>query len=304
MNKNTSSALRVLLACGILAGTVPALTALEVSAVGKLGNLAFDVDRETPLGAGTAFEENLGFWGTLGAEERFTDTLSFSAEFERDPLLRNLVYTRVGFDAGFAKMSVGPFFGPFNNSDSILSSGLSTELRLELPGVIFGSFRADSTIGAGISAPGDYVQERSEIALGFWVPNVITTVRLRSDTFTEKKAADLVIEDQRTRYELVADVYKKNIPYTAQLLMGYQSLTRAYISAADTLTDELAALLLGFEVGAQVSPQLKLILGTEAPLYAWGVGDLASPSSETILYEVRAGAVWTFKDQRQEAAGQ
>jgi hypothetical protein len=270
-------------------------SALEITALGNLGNLFFDTGRTASLqSANLPFQSNLAFWGTLSAEEALSDTLRFSASFENDPLLRNRVYTRIGFDGGFVKLSVGPFFGPFNTADSILTSGLSTTLRLELPGFVFGSFRSDSTIGAGISAPGDYVQERSEIAIGFWVPHVITTLRIASDSFTEKQSATLNTKDNRTRYELIAEVYKKNVPYTAKVHLGFQSLSRSYIGTLGTSKDELGDLFVGLDLNAQVSEGLSILAGVESPIYAWGIRGLASPSSSTILYEVKTGVVYTF----------
>ncbi len=292
MKRTTAGFLALILGIGVL--VLPA-TALEVSATGSLGNGFFDTARTASLGStGAAFSENIQFWGSLAAKETFSDDISFSASFERDPILRNRIYTLIGFDAGFAKIDVGPFFGPFNNSSSILTSGLSTSLRIELIGILFGSFRADSTIGAGIAAPGDYVQERSEISLGFWMPNVITTFRVASDAFTEKKSAAMVVEDVRSRYELVADIYKKNIPYTAHVVMGYQTLKRSYIGNAATDIDELGSLLLGLDLSAQVTDSLKLMVGGEIPLYSWGIGNMHSPAASLVLYEVRTGVVWTI----------
>jgi hypothetical protein len=292
MKKSIMSCLAMILGMAVL--ILPA-SALEVAALGTLGNGIFDTARTTSLGStGAAFSENIQFWSSLSAKETFSDDISFSASFERDPILRNRIYTRLGFDAGFAKIDVGPFFGPFNNSSSILTSGLSTSLRMEFIGFLFGSFRADSTIGAGIAAPGDYVQERSEISLGFWMPNVITTFRVASDAFTEKKSAAMVVEDVRSRYELVADIYKKNVPYTAHVVMGYQSLKRSYIGNASTDIDELGSLLLGLDLSAQVTDNLKLMVGGELPMYSWGIGNMRSPAASLVLYEVRTGVTWTI----------
>jgi len=284
------------LALTLVAGS---LFALEISSEASLGNMAFDTGRSTALSAplnGEAFAETWAYGGSISATENIGDAIYFSAGIERDPTIRNLVFTRVGFDAGFAKLAVGPFFGPFNTDGSVLTSGLSTTLRLEFAGLVFGSFRSDSTIGAGLAAPGDYVQERSEVTVGLWVPNVVVSVRLGSDSFTWKKASDLTIVDERTRYEFLADAYKKNIPYTVGVNFAYENLKRSYVGAtsADSLTDELGSALIGMKLAFQVTDHLRISAGGEAALYAWGIGDLRSPPVNSALFNANLGVTLTF----------
>lgn len=287
----------LLLLVPIMFASARAAGGLELTSSLFLGNLAFDTEAVTSLGsADDAFEPNWAYGGILSVSERVGENITFAAGFERDPTLRNLIFTRVGFDAGFAKLSVGPFFGPFNAEGSILTSGISTSLRLELPGVVFGSFRSDSTIGAGLAAPGDYVQQRSEVTVGVWVPNVLLSARLATDSFTYKEASDLTLEDERIRYEVIADTFKKNVPYTVRLNIGYENLKRSYIGAtsADTEVDELGAALIGLELALQATSMLKISLGAEGALYAWGIGDMGSPGTDAVLFTARAGVVLTL----------
>ena len=270
--------------------------ALEIQSTVAIGNLAFDTDSETALAeTNGTFKGFWGYGGSLSATEKLGENISFAAGFERSATLRNLVFTRVGFDAGFAKLAVGPFFGPFNAEGSVLTSGLSTTLRMEWPGLAFGSFRSDSTIGAGIAAPGDYVQESSEVLLGFWVPNVVISARLASESFTYKRSAALLTVDERVRYEMIADVFKKNLPYTVQLNLGYENVKRSYVGAAASEIDEIGAAILGLELAATVTPTLRVTLGGEASLYAWGIGKVTSPPTETALFSVHAGVAISFK---------
>lgn len=266
---------------------------LDVSTNISMGNLSFDAEADAPVGA-AGFEELWTYGGTLSASEKIGDNISFSAGFERDAVLRNLIFTRVGFDAGFAKLSVGPFFGPFNAEGSVLTSGISTYLRLELPGVVFGSFRSDSTIGAGLAAPGDYVQEKSEVLVGFWVPNILIAARLASQSFTYRQSAALTTVDERTRYEFVADTFKKNVPYTIRLNLGYENLKRSYVGGASSVSDELGAAIVGMQIAAQISDAVRVSVGAEGALYAWGIGDLGSPGTDAALFTVQAGLTLTF----------
>ena len=271
------------------------VSALDISLQGSLGNMAFDTSRSTALSdANLAFTEQLYWNGTAKVEEAIADNATFSILFNRDPVLRNSLYTTIAYDTGYAKITVGPFFGLFNAPTSMISSGLSTTLTMTLPGLVYGTFRSDTTIGAGITVPGDYVQQRSEMAVGLWGPNTLTSFRLSTKTFTFKKTATLTTVDSVTNYDWVTEVFKKNVPYTAIVTLGYQSLKRSYIDVS-TSTDELAAFMIGFDTGFRFSDRFKVLGGGKAPLYAWGVGSLKSPASTAILYEAAIGVVLTLK---------
>ncbi|MFQ3547462.1 MAG: hypothetical protein SNJ56_03920 [Termitinemataceae bacterium] len=266
------------------------LFALDLSIQGSFGNILFDPARTSALSStnGT-FTEHLYYGtGSIKLEQPVADLAALHILLDRDPILRNSLFTMLSYDAGFAKISVGPFFGLFNSAATLVTSGLSTTLTMTLPGVLYGSFRSDTTIGAGITVPGDYVQQRSELAFGFWVPNVLASFRLNTKQFTEKKTADLTIVDSQSRYDFIALVFKKNVPYSVTITMGYQTLKRSYISTS-TDSDELAALMLGLDLNSSISQRIKVTAGGEVPLYAWGVGNLQSPASTTLLYEGRIG---------------
>lgn len=281
------------------------LAGVEISSTFNFGNLAFGTDRKSPLSAEAKdFDGVWAYGGALEASERVGENFLFSAGLDRDPLLGNTIFTRIGYDAGFARISVGPFFGPFNTTDSVLTSGISTILRVEKPGIVYASFRSDSTIGAGLAATGDYVQEQGEILVGFWVPNLLVSARLASKAFTLRKTSDLTIADERTRYELVVEAFKKNVPYTVTLNMGYENLKRRYegSTAGDDAADELGAAIVGMEVNVQATDYFRFILGAEGALYAWGIGDLGSPSNSRPFFTARAGITFVIPEASEAPA--
>ena len=275
----------------LLLGFVLPAFALDISLEGSLGNMAFNTSRNTALSDGNLpFTEQLYVSGTAKIEQQIADNAHFAVFFNRDPILRNSLFTTVSFDTGYAKIAVGPFFGLFNTPASFITSGLSTTLTMTLPGVLYGTFRSDTTIGAGITVPGDYVQQRSEMAFGIWGPNTLTSFRLSTKTFTLKQTANLTTVDSVTNYDMVTEVFKKNVPYTAIITLGYQSLKRSYISTSIS-TDELASLMIGMNASFRFSDAFKIMGGARSPLYAWGVGSLKSPTATAVLYEGSIGIV-------------
>jgi hypothetical protein len=277
-----------------------AAQALDLRLVGGVGNLAFNPDQKVSLGAaGSRFDPRISPLGHIGLGGEFSDAMDFSVAYERDPLLKNRVLANMGFHYRVVRLDFGPFIGLFNTKEQIISPGVAAALGLEFPGIIFGSLKAASTIGSLASLPGDYVQQTGELALGFWVPHVVCTLSINTKSFTRRESEALLLKDEHIRYQFRADAFTKNVPYTVYLDLGYQSLKRSYIPASGvSATDELKSLYIGFEGTYRIIPSLRVILGAEMPVYAWGEKPLKGPEKNTFLYQFRAGLIWTLPEGR------
>jgi hypothetical protein len=267
--------------------------ALDITVTGGLGNVNFDPKSQESLGQGVFSPSALYPLGQLRVDWDYSEAIHCGAAIERDPLLRNMISTNVGFTTGPVRLDMGPFMGVFNTSNDNITPGISAAAGLELPGIIFGSFKVSSTIGAGVKKPGDYIQEGGEITLGFWAPHVIAALSVTSRGFTEQLTEALVTMDERIRYQMGVDVFAKNVPYTVHIDMGYQSLKRSYIAGA-VQTDELRSIYAGFEAVFTVRPSIKLILGAEAPIYSWGQAPMKAPPPTTVLFRAHTGVSLSF----------
>jgi hypothetical protein len=269
-----------------------AVFALDLTVKGGLGNTAFNSNRRTPLDD-RKFEGAYFPFGAVLLEGTYSDLITYRAGFERDPVLRNRLSADVGFNFDYIRLTLGPFAGPFNNWTRIITPGVSAGLTLEWPGILFGSLSAGSTIGAGINSPGDYVQQNGTIALGFWVPHVVNTLSVSLKTYTEQVNGALRTEDQLLRYQYTADVFAKNVPYTVRIDMGYQSLKRSYTIDGGGGSDTLKSVFLGFETTVRINPFVKVLLGAETPVYAWGEKPLGNPGN-AVLFQAHTGVILTF----------
>ncbi|GAB1483995.1 hypothetical protein MASR2M78_28120 [Treponema sp.] len=286
---------RLLAACIMACVIGFPLIAGELTSSFSFTNLLFDADQTAPLQlSATPFTAHNGFGFGLGYKEKINDLASFDVSLQKTALLRNQVFTRLVFVTPFASISIGPYFAPFNTSGEALGSGISSLLRLEKPGLAFISLGADASIGSALSVRGDYIQEHSSIEAGFWLPNVLASFRVSTDSFSEKQKDDRVVVDECSRYELITDVFKKNVPYTVRINVGYEELSRSYASSTGSLSDSLGLVLMGMEVSFQPRSDMKIRVGGESPLYAWGIGDLGSPSSNTVFLELHAALQWTL----------
>jgi hypothetical protein len=280
----------------LLTGISGALSALDLRIAGGVGNILFDPDQTSSLGLEESqFEPFIYPFGLVSLEGEYSNRVNYRVAFDRDPVLQNRLLATVGFDFNFIRIEAGPFAGLFDAGGRIINPGIAAVLELAFPGIIFGSVKGSSTIGAPVLLPGDFFQGTGEIALGFWVPHVICTLAINNKSFTSRKSEELLIKDELTRYLFRADVFTKNIPYTLRIDMGYQSLKRSYSPVDETIeTDEFKSIFIGCEGTWQINSSFQLILGAEMPVYSWGEKPLKGPERKTFMYQFQAGLVWTF----------
>jgi hypothetical protein len=282
----------------ILTGLLLALplggSALDLTVTGGLGNAQFDPKSQESLGPEVFSPSGPYPLGQIRVDWDYSEAIHCGAAIERDLLLRNMISANVAFTTGPVRLDMGPFMGVFNTGNDDITPGISVAASLEIPGIVFGSFKVSSTIGAGVSMPGDYIQEQEEITLGFWAPHIIAALSITSRGFTERVTEALTTRDNQIRYQLGADVFAKNVPYTVHIDMGYQSLKRSYITGGPVQTDELRSIYAGVEAAFAIQPSIKLILGAETPIYSWGQAPLRAPSSNTVLYRAHTGVSLSF----------
>jgi len=170
---------------------------------------------------------------------------------------------------------VGPFFGTFNTSGTILKSGISTAVRIELPGIIYASIRADSSIGSRFVKVGDYIQEYNKVSIGYYIPNAICSLNLTSKSFVTKQAANLEVDDSFTEYAFKVDMFQKNIAFRALLSFAYQTLTRTYLNTDTSISHEnkLNSLILGTDFTFKLNDGLSFITNFESNMYSFGYND-------------------------------
>ncbi|HOV62273.1 MAG TPA: hypothetical protein PLG43_00135 [Spirochaetia bacterium] len=261
---------------------------MDIGGMFHFGNLTLDQASTAPVADfdGTEYDWGVSVFGS----EKLSDKISIDAGLYYDPVLKYTTYTLFEYDESFFSIGVGPFFGLFNTMETPLKSGISTTFRVELPGVVFASFRADSSIGGRLIKEGDYIQERNEVSLGFYVPNAIVSLNLITKDYAEK-AASREIDTSFTEYSFKTEVFQKNIPYRFLLSFGYQKLVKTFADDSDTSDNTIHSLVLGTDINADLSKALSLLINLESSIYTFGYkdGDLISfPESGPGIYLFRA----------------
>ncbi|MBN1686631.1 MAG: hypothetical protein JW852_08250 [Spirochaetales bacterium] len=268
------------------------LQAFEVSTEFQIGNLGFAADRKS-----TATDYPSQFpWGvSIYGSEQITQDLGVDIGFYSDRTLKNISYTNLRYTQRFFTLGVGPFFGFFNSSTSLLKPGISTAVRLDFPGIIFIEFRADSSIGGRLVQEGDYLQERSDVTAGFYVLNAIANVNLLTKSYTYRTKEQEII-DSFVEYSFSTDIYQKNVPYRVLLTFAYQKRGKSYTPISGTqapTVHDLNSLVLGTRIDLTITRYLSIMADLESSIYNWGsAGDalITFPTSGIGAYFFNATA--------------
>ena len=285
----------------------PGLFSLELELLGGLGNIAYDQERTTALSDESVngrFSPNLYplILARLSGEYR---GFNYYAGFSRDPLIKNRIAANLRVDFEYFFLETGPFVSLFGTKKLPIVPGITSRLGFMLPGIIFIDAEGASTLALPMYKKGNYYQNNGTISAGFWVPHVICSMNMDVKNFAVREQEELLIENALNRYFFRADVFTKNVPYTIQVDLGYQNLKRSYITQKisgasivnNTETDEFKSIFVSFEVSYEATSNLKILLGGEIPVYSWGNRPMKDPPKETVLFEARAGVVWTLSKQ-------
>ncbi|MDC7228187.1 MAG: hypothetical protein PQJ61_15605, partial [Spirochaetales bacterium] len=201
--------------------------------------------------------------------------------FYRDTVLKNLAYTNFYYNDDLFNIEVGPFFGLFNTAQTMIKSGISTAVKINIPGIAYARFYTQSTIGGTLVNTGDYIQEANNISIGFYVPNAICTLMIDTKGFTSVTDSGPQT-DEFTEYAFVSDIFQKNMPYTVTLKIAYQAKTR---TIEDTSVLSLNNIVLGTDVTFSPFDFLSIDAGLESCLYSFGsLEDLVADTSSLLSF--------------------
>ena len=263
----------------------------ELGAYFDLSNL--DFARERPLTA-TTMPGDSYLWGVaVTGRQELSDSLELDLAFRSDPILRNVGYTLLSYSDRFFRLRLGPFFGLLNSPGTILQSGLSTTVELFVPGIAVLTLRSDNSLSGRLVVAGDYIQEQSELSVGFFVPNAIPRVYIRTKRYTWKTETGEAV-DSFSAYGLETDLFQKNIPYRIVLDFSYQDTSRAFVEATTT-THRYGALVLGTELSFELFDQLTVQADLESSVYAFGRDALVGQTvADRFLFRLRTGLAYSF----------
>jgi hypothetical protein len=285
----------------LLCGAVPRASGLEVDASFSLDNIGFTptravTDKSLP---GAAF-----FWGgSLSVQENLSDSIQIDAALASDQLAGNSISALFQYKTANFRVGMGPFLGLFNSSSSVLKSGISTLVGLELPGRAFVTLRTDDSLGGQSSIDGGYSVEVDDLAVGFYAGvGALCTLGL-TYTQLDRTAGAVQVVDSLTNYSLEVKTFEKNVPFRLDFTVAYQVLLRQ--DGAGNPSPGLGSLIAGAGIDLLLSSNLALTLDFRGSVWSGGSGSLAGQSDvgfAPLLFRATAGFALTLPDTAAAAA--
>lgn len=265
---------------------------LELTSSFDLGNMKFDSARMTD----DVFPSDVYPWGlTLTGTQNLGTGLAVDFGYTKDRILNHLVHGTFSYAGDFFSIGAGPAFGIFNSREVILQPGISTNFRVEWPGIVFMNFDLFSSIGYQLKAAGDYSQAKNSISLGFYVPNAICTLNMINKTYDMITSAEQR-QDSLSEYSFKTQIYQKNVPFKILVGLIYRQTTTVFstqefsgTTIADltletvTFSQKLNALLLQTRLDMAFSPVFSLFLDVHSSVFAFGnIEDSAADTQEAL----------------------
>lgn len=260
--------------------------AFEAGAYFDLSNLDFPSTRtadETAL-PGTDY-----IWGVrVTGRDQLSEGLALDLSYCRDSVLRHIAFTRISYTDDFFAITVGPFFGLLNSPDTLVQSGLSTTVELYIPGVTFLRLRSDNSLSGRLVVTGDYIQEQSELAIGFYAPNVIPTIYVASKRYTTKTDSGEAV-DSLTEYGITTDIFQKNVPYQVELNFAYQNAGRQFVETT-TVNHAYGSVVIGARFTLSLFEAFTVVADLDGSIYTFGTDFLLGQvSSDSFLFRLSTG---------------
>ena len=276
---------------------------LEVKGTIRGANMGFAEERSD---SDTSFTGTDFFWnGSILFKQDMLGDFMVEGGLYKDLILRNVAFSLLQYKTDYFSVGLGTFVGIGNSQTFPAKSGISTLMRLELPGVVYVSFLSDNSLDGMPSETGDYIQRRNTLSLGFSVFDAICSLNLDSKWF-ELDTGDVNITDSLIDYSFLVEIYKKNVPYRVSLSFSYEYLLRNYIDGITDPTHGLHSLVLGAELYLMLGKNFSIFLGSDGAIYSWGSGQLGGFSDlgfDPYLYRGYIGVAFTLAEAGSTSGG-
>lgn len=239
-----------------------------------------------------------GFGFGLSVTDRLVKNLDATVSFDRDPAGGNLLSARASYHTSFLVISAGPSFGVLNSSSSggisnLLQPGLGIGFKVILPGVVVATVDSDFALPPAASNEGQAYLQRGEISVGFYLPNVLCTLKASQRTDVETLTGGVSTLRSATDYGLYTEAFLKGSPFRISLDFIYRVVE--YRDGLVPLNDRsYGNLVLGCGVAWAPKDDLELFLSGNGALYTFSTDSSAS-DVDSFLFDVKLGVRFATK---------
>jgi hypothetical protein len=285
----------------LFCGAAPFAGALEIDGNFLLGNLGF---APTRVSTDATFAGSDYFWGgSLSLREDLSSNVRIEAALLRDLITGNSISAMFQYKTSWIRVGMGPSIGLLNfpssvlRSGSVLKSGISTLIGIEVPGAVFASLRTDISLGGLANTTGDYSAQSNQLLFGFYAGNfAICTFGLLYEQF-DSVTSTSALTDSLTAYSFDVKVFEKNVPYRLDFNFAYQTLQRQY--QIEGVSHGLSSVIAGTGIDLIFTPEFTFTLAFRTSVWTIGTGVLSGLSDlgfTPLLFQGSAGFRVTLPD--------
>jgi hypothetical protein len=238
-----------------------------------------------------------GFGFSLTVSERISEALEASVSVDRDANGGNLLSARGIYRTPLLAISAGPSFGIFNSTGDddavtpVIQPGLGVGFEITAPGILVLKADTDFAIPTATETPGQAFIQRGEISAGFYMPNVLCSLKARQRNQTEVDAATTLTKSI-TDYGLFTEAFLKGSPFRFGVNFIYRVVDYRN-SLAPAANRSFANLVLGGGLTWKPKADLAFFASGSGALYTFSLDDNAE-DVDSFLFDLSVGARFTI----------
>ena len=246
------------------------LAAAEFNCSGQTSNFAFNND-----GALSPGKPREGF--AVSVQDQLNNLLDGKISFEMDPVNGNLLSARALWHASFMELSAGPSFGVLNSSGNkhsvpvLFQPGLGIGFSITMPGKVIVRADTDFALPPATSSDGQVYIQRSELSLGFYLPNDLCTLKISQRQNTLEKSDGSRIKSI-TDYGFCNEIFKKGSPFRFSVDFIYR-VQDFYISEDSDSNCKIGNLVLGGGLTWAPKADFSIFMKGNGSIYSFSLRD-------------------------------
>lgn len=264
---------------------LPPAFGVEVTAEFKASSFAMTKDGDFDPGTNR-------YGGAFSVSDRLTPNLFGYLAFDNDPVYGSMLSARGMYRTSYMEISAGPAFGVLNGSEGsdgvtmLFQPGLGIGFKLTVPGVLVASADTEFALPAAVQTDGQVYLQKNEISAGFFLPNVLCTVKVSQKNASLLDGGAGKIRSS-TDYGLYTTAYKKGSMFRISMNFVYRIID--YFVAQDYEGNrKVANLVLGGGFTVTPRTEYSLFVDGSGALYSFSLG---SPETglDRFMFDLRAG---------------
>jgi hypothetical protein len=281
----------------LLAVNTGLLGAFELEVIGGVDGMTFQPDQTTAYtepDTDSQFTPYPYWLLNITFRHNISETLDFCVNFERDKVLQNSINAVFGAKTDYFSVKFGPFLGLANHFD-IPEAGITGNMELTIPGIVFISLCGSSTLFSSYEYTSNNYRETAGIKLGFWLENAILSFSADIKSLSRQLEESFITEDTMYRFLFDLDFYVKNSTVSGYANIGYQIYKRAYKRGELNFIDELSSWFTGFGINWQVIKPLCIKAGVEIPFFISALEPMTVAQESLLLSRIYAGVIYSIE---------